>query len=171
MTQSGGESKVTADRRDTEGLVPPPFLKRLSLWLAWRSAVSILLSIAVSQILLALALGVLLLSGLPLRWPRIAIPLGLFLGWTLVSLAFSPDPAVGLPQVRKMLVFLMLLIVYSSVRHARRSQMAGAGVDRRRNGDRGARTGQFAGDVAARRAGRAARISTIFTSPIASAVS
>jgi O-antigen ligase len=80
------------------------------------SAASILLSIAVSQILLALALGVLLLSGLPLRWPRIALPLGLFLAWTLLSMAFSPDPGAGLPQVRKMLVFLMLLIVYSAVR-------------------------------------------------------
>lgn len=97
-------------------MIPPPFLKRLSLWLALASAATILLSIAVSQILLALALGVLLVSGLPLRWPRIAIPLGCFLLWTLVALAASPDPASGLAQVRKMLVFTMLLIVYSSVR-------------------------------------------------------
>jgi O-antigen ligase len=97
-------------------LVPPPFLRKLSLWLAIASCTAILLSIAVSQILMAIALGVLLLSGLPLRWPRIAIPLALFLGWTLASLAFSPDPGLGLPQVRKMFVFLMLLIVYSSVR-------------------------------------------------------
>lgn len=76
----------------------------------------ILLSIAVSQILMALALVALLLSGLPLRWPRISIPLGLFLAWTLVALAFSPDPAFGIPSVRKMVVYLMLLIVYSSVR-------------------------------------------------------
>jgi O-antigen ligase len=97
-------------------LVPPPILRKLSLWLAIACCVSILVSIAVSQILLAIALGVLLLSGLPLRWPRIAIPLALFLGWTLVSLAFSPDPGLGLPQVRKMLVFAMLPIVYSSIR-------------------------------------------------------
>ena len=97
-------------------MVPPPFLKKLSLWLACASAVTILLSIAVSQILLALALGVLLLSGLPLRWPRIALPLGLFLVWTFIALAFSPDPASGLAQVRKMFVFAMLLIVFSSVR-------------------------------------------------------
>jgi O-antigen ligase len=97
-------------------LVPPLILRKLSLWLAIASCVSILVSIAVSQILLAIALGVLLLSGLPLRWPRIAVPLALFLGWTLVSLAFSPDPGLGLPQVRKMLVFGMLLIVYSSIR-------------------------------------------------------
>jgi putative inorganic carbon (hco3(-)) transporter len=97
-------------------LVPPPFLRRLALWLTYASAAAILLSIAVSQILLALALAFLLLSGLPLQWPRIAIPLGLFLAWTLVALAFSPDPAFGIPSVRKMVVYLMLLIVYSCVR-------------------------------------------------------
>src|SRR5580658_10444932 len=100
---------------DTHYLVPPPFLKKLSLWLATAAAVTILVSIAVSQILLGLAIGVLLLSGLRLRWPRIAIPLGLFLVWTLLSLAFSPDPANGLTQVRKMPVFLTMLTVYSSV--------------------------------------------------------
>ena len=86
--------------------------------MASASAVTILLSIAVSQILLAVALAALLLSGLPLRWPRISIPLGLFLGWTLVALAFSPDPGFGIPTVRKMVVYLMLLIVYSSIRTA-----------------------------------------------------
>jgi putative inorganic carbon (HCO3(-)) transporter len=101
---------------DTRILVPGPILKKLPFWLASASAVAILLSIAVSQILLALALAALLLSGLPLRWPRVSIPLGLFLAWTLVALAFSPDPRFGIPTVRKMVVYLMLLIVYSSVR-------------------------------------------------------
>lgn len=100
-------------------MVPPPFLKKLSAWLAIAAAVSILVSIALSQILLAIAVAVLLLSGLPLRWPRIAIPLGLFLLWTLLSLAFSPDPAGGLTQVRKMVVFLTLLTVFSAVRTIR----------------------------------------------------
>jgi hypothetical protein len=108
--------KAELSARDTQSLVPPPFLRRLSLLLGCASAVTILLSIAVSQVLLALALSVLLLSGLPLRWPRIAIPLGLFLVWTLVALSFSPDPAFGIPSVRKAIVYLMLLIVYSSVR-------------------------------------------------------
>jgi len=97
-------------------LVPPPFLKRLALWLACAAAVAILLSIAVSTILLALAVAFLLLSGLPLRWPRIAIPLGLFLAWTLLALAFSPDPRFGIPSVRKAVIYLFLLIVYSTVR-------------------------------------------------------
>ncbi len=97
-------------------MVPAPFLKKLSLWLATAAAITILISIAASQILLALAICVLLLSGLPLRWPRIAIPLALFLLWTLLSLAFSPDPAGGLTQVRKIYVFVTMLTIYSSVR-------------------------------------------------------
>ncbi len=97
-------------------LGPFALSEKVALWLAGASAVAILLSIAVSQILLALALAALLLSGLPLRWPRISIPLGLFLAWTLVALAFSPDPGFGIPTVRKMVVYLMLLIVYSSIR-------------------------------------------------------
>jgi putative inorganic carbon (hco3(-)) transporter len=103
-------------------LVPPPFLKRLALWLACLSAVAILVSIAVSTILLALAVAFLLLSGLPLRWPRIAVPLGLFLAWTLLALAFSPDPRFGIPSVRKMVIYLFLLIIYSAVRTLREAK-------------------------------------------------
>jgi putative inorganic carbon (hco3(-)) transporter len=44
------------------------------------------------------------------------LPLALFFGWTLIALAFSPDPAFGIPHVRKIVVYLTLLIVYSSVR-------------------------------------------------------
>ena len=102
-------------------MVPPPFFKKLSLWLATASAVAILISVPASEIFLALAIGVLLLSGLPLRWPRIAIPLALFLGWTLLSLAFSPDPKGGLPQVNKMFVFATLLTIFSSVRELRQA--------------------------------------------------
>ena len=107
--------------RDTHYLVPPPFFKKLSLWLATASAVAILISVPASEISLALAIGVLLLSGLPLRWPRIAIPLALFLGWTLLSLAFSPDPKGGLPQVNKMFVFATMLTIFSSVRELRQA--------------------------------------------------
>jgi len=91
---------------------------RAARWLAFASAVAILLSIAASQILLGLALAALLLSGEKLRLPRIWLPLGLFLLGTLISLAFSEDPAAGLPQVRKIFVFCELLIVFSSLRDA-----------------------------------------------------
>jgi len=90
-------------------------LRAPALWLTLAAAGTIMLGVAWWEILLALALGFLLLSGLPLRWPRIAAPLGLFLVWTLLSLAFSPDPAFGMAQVRKMYVFLTLLVVYSVV--------------------------------------------------------
>jgi putative inorganic carbon (hco3(-)) transporter len=88
-------------------------------YLTFGSAVTILFSIAASQILLALALVALLLSTAPLRLPRIWLPLGLFLLLTLVSLAFSGDFAWGLPQVRKIYVYFMLLIVFSLLRDMR----------------------------------------------------
>ena len=93
-----------------------PLLSRAAQWLTFASAVSILFSIAISQILLALALAALLLSGTRLRLPPIWLPLALFLGATLVSLALSGNPAGGLPQVRKIYVFLVLLIAYSTLR-------------------------------------------------------
>jgi O-antigen ligase len=136
-------------------LVPSPFLKRLPLWLASASAVAILISIGVSQILLPLALAALLLSGLPLRWPRISIPLAGFLAWSLVALAFSPDPRFGIPTVRKMVVYLFLLIVYSSIRtlgEARGLVLAWIGVGTITAG-RG--LVQFARDVAGARAAHA----------------
>lgn len=86
------------------------------------AAGSILVGIAVSQILMAVAIGALLLSGLPLRWPRISVPLACFLLWTFVALAASPDPAAGTAQVRKMFVFAMLLLVYSAVRQVREAR-------------------------------------------------
>lgn len=89
---------------------------RAALFLAFGSAVAVLFSIAVSQILLALALVALLLSEAKLRLPRIWLPLAIFLLWTLVSLAFSPDPASGLPQVRKIYVYSMLLVCFSLFR-------------------------------------------------------
>ena len=95
---------------------PEPVLFRAARWLTFGSAVAILFSIAVSQILLGLALAALLLSGAPMRLPRIWLPLGLFLLGTLISLALSGDAAAGLPQVRKIYVFTMLLVVFSTLR-------------------------------------------------------
>src|ERR1700730_17758134 len=88
-------------------------------WLTFGSAVTILFSIAVSQILLALALASLFFSGEPLRLPRIKLPLALFIPATLISLAFSLHPALGLPQVSKFYVFCELLVVFSALRDMR----------------------------------------------------
>ncbi len=87
-------------------------------WLTFGSAVAILLSIAASQILLGLALAALLLSGDPIRLPRIRLALGLFLAGTVVALLFSGEIAHGLPQIRKFFVFTELLVVFSCLRDA-----------------------------------------------------
>lgn len=96
-----------------------PLLFKAARWLTISSAVLVLLSIAASQILLALAMVALLLSGQRLRVPRIWLPLMLFLAGTLVSLFLSGDVAAGLPQIRKFFVFLTLVAVYSTLRSSK----------------------------------------------------
>jgi putative inorganic carbon (hco3(-)) transporter len=93
-----------------------PVLFRAAYYFAFGSAVSILIGIAPSQILLGLAVVTLLLSGAKLRIPRIWLPLALFMAGTLIALALADHPAAGLPQVRKFYVFLMLPVVFSTIR-------------------------------------------------------
>src|SRR4029077_6676661 len=93
-----------------------PALSRGAYYVAFGSAVSILFSIAVSQILLGLAIALFLLSGENPRLHRVWIPLGLFLIGPLISLALADTPAAGMPQVRKIYVFLMLPVVFSTIR-------------------------------------------------------
>jgi putative inorganic carbon (HCO3(-)) transporter len=91
-------------------------LYRASFYFAFASAVAILLSIAISQTLLGLSLAALLGSRAKLRMPPVWLPLALFCGGTLISLAFSPEPMHGLPQVKKMFVYAMLLVIFTTVR-------------------------------------------------------
>jgi putative inorganic carbon (hco3(-)) transporter len=89
---------------------------RAAQWVSFASAVSILLSIAASQILLGLAIALLLYSGRKPRLPRCWLPLALFLLGTMLSLAFSSDPWHGMPQVKKMFVYTMLVVVFTTIR-------------------------------------------------------
>jgi O-antigen ligase len=91
-------------------------LLRTARWLAFGSGAAIMVGIAPSQILLALAFAALLACGEELRLPRIRLALGLFLLGTVISLAFSDDPRAGLPQIRKFYVFLELLVIFSLLR-------------------------------------------------------
>ncbi len=86
---------------------------------AMASAISILVSIPVSQIFLGLALVCLLAGRASFRWPPVFIPLGLFLGWLIVSLAVSPEPLAGLPQVKKIYVFCMLPVALAALPQVR----------------------------------------------------
>jgi len=93
-----------------------PDLDRSAFYLTCGALLSILFSIAVSQILLALALAALLLSSTKLRLPPIKLPLGLFLAGTLISLLASGHIQQGMPQIRKFYVFFILLVAYSTFR-------------------------------------------------------
>jgi putative inorganic carbon (HCO3(-)) transporter len=95
---------------------PESFLLRAARWFAFASSVAIVIGIAPSQILLGMSLAALLLSGEKLRLPPIKLPLGLFLLGTLIAIAFSGNPAAGLPQVKKIYVFFQLLVVFSLLR-------------------------------------------------------
>src|SRR4051812_29296029 len=91
-------------------------ISRAARWLTFGSAVSILFSIAIAQSLLALALVALLLSGEKLRLPPVKLPLVLFLVGTVLAVAFSPHPAEGLPQIRKLYVLCEIVVMYSCLR-------------------------------------------------------
>ena len=92
-----------------------------ALALAGLSAVSILFSIAVSQILIGLSLLVYLVSRRPLEAPPLWKPLVLYLGWTLVSLALAAPVWRGLPQVKKFYIFLILVLGCALFRRASQS--------------------------------------------------
>jgi putative inorganic carbon (HCO3(-)) transporter len=89
---------------------------RSAFYLTCGALLSILFSIAVSQILLALALAALLLSNTRLRLPPIQLPLALFITATAVSLLASGHIQQGMPQIRKFYVFFVLLVAFSAIR-------------------------------------------------------
>jgi putative inorganic carbon (HCO3(-)) transporter len=93
-----------------------PYVDRGAFYLTCGALLSILFSIAVSQILLALALAALLVSSRPIRLPPIKLPLALFMAGTVISLLASGHIQQGMPQIRKFYVFFILLVVYSTFR-------------------------------------------------------
>lgn len=103
----------------------PPVPQTVAFWLVFCAVVANLVSIAASHILIGLALVALVASRTELRFPPVKLPLGLFVLGTIISLAFSADPAAGLPQIRKFYVFLVLLLVYSVFRSRRQVNQLG----------------------------------------------
>lgn len=93
-----------------------PYVDRSAFYLTCGALLSILFSIAVSQILLALALAALLFSSEKIRLPPIKLPLALFIAGTVISLLASGHIQQGMPQIRKFYVFFILLVVYSTFR-------------------------------------------------------
>jgi O-antigen ligase len=93
-----------------------PYLDRAAFYLICGSLISILFSIAASQILLGLALAALLFSSERMRLPPIKLPLALFVAGTVISWLASGHIHDGTPQIRKFFVFTVLLVVYSTFR-------------------------------------------------------
>jgi putative inorganic carbon (HCO3(-)) transporter len=88
-------------------------LGRYAFVAAFVSCLGQVTSIFIAHTALIAACAGLFASRGRVRMPPIAVPLVGFALWTALSLAFSDDPAAGLPQVRKLFVFLVLPVVYS----------------------------------------------------------
>src|SRR5688572_26550236 len=89
----------------------------LGLW-----AVSTLVSIAVAQIFLLVSGAFFIYGWLrnlhPIRFPPILLPVSAFVITTFVSLLLSPDPAQGTASIRKLVLFLSILLVASVFRNS-----------------------------------------------------
>lgn len=87
-------------------------------WAGLGSAAAAMVSVAISQSLLGIALACLLLSRQRWRLPAGSAWLFLFFAWTLLSLFANGDPLTGLPQIRKLYVWLLLFVLLSTLRGA-----------------------------------------------------
>ena len=85
---------------------------RVLLVVAILAAGLIQISIAASQIFLGLGIVLLLVFRQKLPFPRIWIPLALFVFWTALADVLSPDPWGGRAQIKKFFVFLFIPLIY-----------------------------------------------------------
>lgn len=77
------------------------------------AAAFIHISISVSQFFLGLGLVLVLIFRRRLQFPRIWIPLAGFFVWTVVADLVCPDPWTGRAQIKKMVLFLFIPLVYT----------------------------------------------------------
>lgn len=97
-------------------------LRSAAYYLAVGSAAAVLVSISLSQILLALSVACLLLSGEKLKFPPLKLPLLAFFLTTVAAVLLSGDAQGATPQLRKFFIFGIVLAVYSTFRSARQVQ-------------------------------------------------
>lgn len=94
--------------------IPSGKLLRSAFICTFASAILILIGITPSQWALWISLALLAAARVRPRMPRIWLPLACFIAGTVLSLALSPEPLHGLPQIKKLLVFTMLAAIYTS---------------------------------------------------------
>ncbi|MFL6353632.1 MAG: O-antigen ligase family protein [Bryobacteraceae bacterium] len=87
--------------------------QHMLLAIAIAAAALIHVSIAASQVLLGLGILLLLVFRQRLEFPRIWIPLAMFILWTALADVLSPDPWGGRAQIKKFFVFLFIPLIYS----------------------------------------------------------
>jgi putative inorganic carbon (hco3(-)) transporter len=90
--------------------------EKAPLYLAGAAAVTAVASIVGSEVFLGAALVAALASGRKWRWPAVTAPVVAWMIWTLLSLAVSGHARGGFPQVKKLIWFAMLFVVFQSVR-------------------------------------------------------
>lgn len=100
-------------------------LERIAAWVLCAFAASLQISIAAASILLALTLacwvGLLVQDKARPSAPAFFLPLAAYAGITLVSAAFSSDPATSFIDSKQLLVFLVVPAVYDIARGRRAS--------------------------------------------------
>lgn len=85
-------------------------------WLAIASAVAILCSIAAAQILLGAAILAMIYARVPLRSPRLLLPFALYVAGSLVAALAAPDPLAAIPQLKKILLLIIVPLLYTALR-------------------------------------------------------
>jgi putative inorganic carbon (HCO3(-)) transporter len=90
---------------------PRAHYDKVLFWVTFGSAVSIVFSIAISQILLGVGLLLAILARRPVNFPPIKLPLALFFALTVLADLVSGHPLAGLPQIRKFFVFGIVVLI------------------------------------------------------------
>jgi O-antigen ligase len=90
--------------------------EEVPVFLAGLAAVLTPVSIAAFEILIGLATVALLVSRARWRIPPVLVPLGIFFGWTVISLAAHSSWHLGYPQIKKFYIFLLLFLVTTAFR-------------------------------------------------------
>jgi O-antigen ligase len=103
------------------------YLEQAGLAAVYGVAGALQFSIAVAQILLAIAFGcwiaLVILDRETIEVPRFAWPLALYAAVSLISTAFSPDPRTSLMADKQMVLFLLVPLVYRFANGPRASTM------------------------------------------------
>lgn len=97
-------------------------LDRVGWWAVMAAVAALQVSIAAAQIAVTVA-GLTwvmraTIAGVP-ALPRFAVPLGVYIAWTLLSAGVSRDPAVSVPDTKQLVLFLLVPLVFEFARGAR----------------------------------------------------